>query len=159
MKTKANTVIEDGQDISVDTIKCKTFQVGELSKIYETPSGSVINFENTLDDLRLTLVNGDGLRINYDQIKLAGSEIVLDVAGDTVVFDDVGITFNIYPVFSIGASFNNDVSVNKRLTIGSYTTAERPTANEGTIIYDSTLKKCILYNGTSWVNLDGTALS
>ena len=42
-----------------------------------------------------------------------------------------------------------------------YTTALRPTENlyEGGVIYDSTLKKCILYNGTAWVNLDGTALS
>jgi len=41
-----------------------------------------------------------------------------------------------------------------------YTTALRPTnLNEGAVIYDSTLKKCILWNGTAWVNLDGTALS
>jgi len=39
-----------------------------------------------------------------------------------------------------------------------YTTAERPTVYEGAVIYDKTLKKCILYNGTDWVNLDGTPL-
>ncbi len=41
-----------------------------------------------------------------------------------------------------------------------YTTALRPTSiSEGAVIYDSTLKKCILWNGTAWINLDGTALS
>lgn len=44
------------------------------------------------------------------------------------------------------------------LVLPTYTTALRPTAAEGMIIYDSTLKKCILYNGTAWVNLDGSAL-
>ena len=41
-----------------------------------------------------------------------------------------------------------------------YITADRPISQgEGAVIYDSTLKKCILWNGTAWVNLDGTALS
>lgn len=30
---------------------------------------------------------------------------------------------------------------------------------EGQILYDSVLKKMILFNGTDWVNLDGTALA
>lgn len=41
-------------------------------------------------------------------------------------------------------------------------TTERPSAtasDEGYMFYDSTLKKMILWNGTAWVNLDGTALS
>ena len=44
------------------------------------------------------------------------------------------------------------------------TTAERPdetnlgTANEGFEYYDSTLKKKILWNGTTWVNMDGSTL-
>ena len=47
-----------------------------------------------------------------------------------------------------------------QLALGSFTTIERPSPlKEGVIIYDSTLKKCILYNGTAWVNLDGSALS
>lgn len=54
------------------------------------------------------------------------------------------------------------------LTIGTHeipvsrsTTEARPTVHltEGRIHYDSTLKKCILWNGTAWVNLDGTALA
>lgn len=43
--------------------------------------------------------------------------------------------------------------------IPSSTTANRPAStNEGKVLYDSTLKKCILWNGSAWTNLDGTAL-
>ena len=39
-------------------------------------------------------------------------------------------------------------------------TSERPTApEEGFEFYDSTLKKKILWNGTTWVNIDGTELA
>ena len=41
------------------------------------------------------------------------------------------------------------------------TTEQRPTptaSDEGFEYYDSTLKKKILWNGTKWVNIDGTAL-
>lgn len=51
---------------------------------------------------------------------------------------------------------------NKVLTTANYNTANRPTLNAdqyGTIIYDTTLNKYILWNGTAWVNLDGTALA
>lgn len=43
----------------------------------------------------------------------------------------------------------------------NYSTANRPTISGviGVVIYDSDLKKTILWNGTTWVNLDGTALS
>ena len=40
------------------------------------------------------------------------------------------------------------------------TSLQRPTTvNEGFEYYDSTLKKKILWNGTAWVNMDGTALA
>ena len=32
-------------------------------------------------------------------------------------------------------------------------------ANAGLKYYDTTLKKYVLWNGTAWTNLDGTALS
>ena len=50
---------------------------------------------------------------------------------------------------------------NTKLRLNNYPTASRPPLTEagaGTVIYDSTLKKCILWNGTDWVNLDGTSL-
>lgn len=40
------------------------------------------------------------------------------------------------------------------------TTAQRPTNVQiGFQYYDTTLKKCIVWNGTEWTNMDGTALS
>lgn len=42
------------------------------------------------------------------------------------------------------------------------TTAERPAMNQnyiGATYYDTTLKKMILWNGTTWTNVDGTALT
>lgn len=42
------------------------------------------------------------------------------------------------------------------------TTAQRPNMNQnyiGATYYDTTIKKMILWNGTSWVNLDGTPLA
>ena len=53
------------------------------------------------------------------------------------------------------------------LTIGLFvrippwSTAGRPTltGQQGTVIYDNDLGKLILWNGTAWVNVDGTALS
>jgi len=55
--------------------------------------------------------------------------------------------------------FTGDVFLDYQLRLGAYPTASRPTAGESAIIYDTDLKKCILWNGTAWVNLDGTALS
>lgn len=40
----------------------------------------------------------------------------------------------------------------------SGTTAKRPNANAGQLYYDTTLGKMIMFNGTDWVNVDGTAL-
>ena len=52
----------------------------------------------------------------------------------------------------------NDFIIN---TSAKGTTTQRPTlssAYEGFEYYDSTLKKKVLWNGTAWVNMDGTAL-
>ena len=74
-----------------------------------------------------------------------------------VFLSDEGFVINA----SVGVQINNGLSINSGgLKPASYTTALRPSpVGEGAIIYDSTLKKCILWNGTAWVNLDGTALA
>ena len=55
----------------------------------------------------------------------------------------------------------------KKATIDNYPintkgpTNQRPTlssADEGFEYYDSTLKKKVLWNGTAWVNMDGSSL-
>ena len=55
----------------------------------------------------------------------------------------------------------DDATFSVMVRFGSYTTAERPAAagsNAGSVIYDTTLGKLILWNGTAWVNLDGSSL-
>ena len=54
---------------------------------------------------------------------------------------------------------NNNGYNSEYLTKG--TTTQRPTlssADEGFEYYDSTLKKKVLWNGTAWVNMDGSSL-
>ena len=45
--------------------------------------------------------------------------------------------------------------------ITSVTSTERTsfTPAAGFTIFDSTLGKCVVYNGSAWVNMDGTALA
>ena len=58
--------------------------------------------------------------------------------------------------------YDYQVSVNRVLTFANYTTIGRPQLEAGTytgsVLYDTTLGKLILWNGTAWVNLDGTSL-
>ena len=54
------------------------------------------------------------------------------------------------------------LALNRVLRFAKYPTIERPSLLEsydGSVIYDTTLGKLILCNGTAWVNVDGTALS
>ena len=50
----------------------------------------------------------------------------------------------------------------RRFEFKNYETESRPSITPstvaGSVIYDSTLGKLILWNGTAWVNLDGTSL-
>lgn len=55
---------------------------------------------------------------------------------------------------------NNTKILPMGCNIEDYITASvSGTYKEGQFLYDSTLKKMKLYNGTTWVNMDGTALS
>lgn len=119
MKTKANTLIEDGQDVVVKDIKV---------------TGSM-------------RVSSMALIENMDE---PGNNIYV---GD----DYIGFTVNHNEIFGLAQGV---LSASKPIRLAQYETAQRPTpVNAGDVIYDITLKKCILYNGTAWVNLDGTALS
>ena len=53
------------------------------------------------------------------------------------------------------------LALDRVLRFAKYSTIERPSLLEtydGSVIYDTTLGKLILWNGTAWVNLDGTSL-
>lgn len=74
-------------------------------------------------------------------------------------------------VLVVGNPFNDTITVSGNiydinginiLALTKGTTEQRPTntiISEGFEYYDSTLKKMILWNGTAWTNLDGTALT
>ena len=56
-------------------------------------------------------------------------------------------------------TLNNTKILPQGCNITDYITATiSGTYKEGQILYDSSLKKMKLWNGTSWVNMDGTAL-
>ena len=62
--------------------------------------------------------------------------------------------------FSNGTiNFNNTKILPQGCNIADYITATiSGTYKEGQMLYDSSLKKMKLWNGTAWVNMDGTAL-
>lgn len=88
--------------------------------------------------------------IRYD-FNLNGQEITipegctLDFQGGS--FTNGLIILSTTKVLPLGCNISEYVSTN---ISGTYKT--------GQILYDSTLLKCKLWNGTAWVNLDGTAL-
>lgn len=61
------------------------------------------------------------------------------------------------------SAYETQLSLSRVLTFANYTTGGRPSMTSaiyvGSVIYDTDLAKLILWNGTAWVNLDGTALS
>lgn len=102
------------------------------------------------DSITNTLIIGT---YDLDNTYILGDAVVLDAdSNGSIKLESTGISFN--------AKSNTFIKCGSPLRLSGYTTALRPSnPEEGLIIYDSTLKKCILYNGTAWVNLDGTALS
>lgn len=71
---------------------------------------------------------------------------VLDFQGGTIVNGTI--------------TFNNTLVENSRGDISSVITATiAGTYKAGQVLYDGTLLKMKLWNGTSWVNLDGTPLA
>lgn len=85
-------------------------------------------------------------------IDLGGSTLTIP-AGCTLDFQGGYITKGT-------VQLNNTKILPMGCNIEDYITASvSGTYKEGQFLYDSTLKKMKLYNGTTWVNMDGTALS
>lgn len=66
--------------------------------------------------------------------------------------------------FQGGSFTNGTVTLNNTLIIqqdieNHITATINGTYKEGQVLYDSVLKKMKLWNGTAWVNMDGTALT
>ena len=140
MKTKTNTLIEDGQNIKVKSV--------ETDSIVGSNSKDLISYD--LINNILQVGNNDFYISGIGIYSISTISINTETYGN-IQINDEGFTFNV----------TNGVYLNETpFYFSPYTTAERPSnAGEGAVIYDSTLKKCILYNGIAWVNLDGTALA
>lgn len=78
----------------------------------------------------------------YDELTVLGT-LTIGSKGKHVLSIEYGATFGGFVRFPL------------------YSTADRPTltGRYGSVIYDGDLAKLILWNGTDWVNLDGTPLS
>lgn len=138
MKTKTNTLIEDGQEIKVKRVKTDIINSSDDKNLllYDKFGGQItigMSF-----DVPYTHVGGT-----------AQAGLFTEEFGNVVLSED-GFTIN-----ASRMTLNST-----QLELGNFSTLERPSSPaEGTLIYDTTLKKCILYNGTAWVNLDGTVLA
>lgn len=119
---------------------------------------------------------------NYGQV----SAPVIDIIADNFSYNNVFLNSNLknkiyssnsqktYALCKIKTQYNNNFVVNNgvecNISDGKYVietskignTNNRPNLDDNSIgfdYYDTTLKKKILWNGSAWVNLDGTELS
>ena len=135
------------------------------------------DLDNGTEDIKVKRIKTNSIDTTEGLFIKYTSELKLITLGDNVndIFDayaneQIRFVVDYYGSFSLDdEGFNitaNDVSINSplfrlintRLRLGKFSTLDRPSGFEGDVIYDSTLKKCILHNGTAWVNLDGTSL-
>lgn len=78
-------------------------------------------------------------------VENVGENCVLDFQGGTII--NGTITLNNTKILPLGCNIQDYITATIE---GTY--------KEGQILYDSTLKKMKLWNGTEWTNLDGTPL-
>ena len=107
---------------------------------------------------------------NDSRVKIANTNSIISINNSNLTITEENLFFNesttgiytiqlngIMTVITYNGGRNENIFDLKSRTSG--TTEQRPTAiNAGFEYYDSTLKKKILWNGTAWVNMDGTAL-
>lgn len=117
---------------------------------------SKINIDNTLKSkVRYSLNNylndyiyriNEDIDLNSDTINI-GSGCILDFSAGGKISNGT-INLNNTLVLPLGLKIEDYISAS---ITGNY--------REGQIVYDSALKKQKLWNGSAWVNLDGTALA
>lgn len=129
-------------------------------KVTSVKTNSIVATDNT-PLLNYNIVDGGfviGQEDNPYQVSIYASNLIKFITADVEVSLGGDGFVVIAPDIFLEANMANFSTT--QLVLGNFSTIERPsTSREGAIIYDSTLKKCILYNGTAWVNLDGTVLS
>lgn len=107
-------------------------------------------------DIVFTRFGGSNLKGNAFEriIAYTKSNFLIKNIGNSIFIRNEDKNKTVYPYQVIIELVNEEVAIT-----GS--TSNRPTltlADEGFEYYDSTLKKKILWNGTAWVNMDGTEL-
>lgn len=130
---------------------------------------------NTIDVLNIMFSYSNVIYKVCADIDLGGGKLTiatgstLDFQGGS--FSNGTIVGQNTKVLVVGNPFNDTITVSGNiydinginiLALTKGTTEQRPTntiISEGFEYYDSTLKKMILWNGTAWTNLDGTALT
>lgn len=130
---------------------------------------------NTIDVLNIMFSYSNVIYKVCADIDLGGGELTIAI-GSTLdfqggSFSNGTIVGQNTKVLVVGNPFNDTITVSGNiydinginiLALTKGTTEQRPTntiISEGFEYYDSTLKKMILWNGTAWTNLDGTALT
>ena len=91
----------------------------------------------------------------------------LDNGTEDVKVKDIAAAGNVSVATLTVANGRHNLSSAAGASFGGYvrfptwSSATRPTitGEQGSVIYDNDLAKLILWNGTAWVNLDGTPLS
>lgn len=134
-------------------------------RMYDLDNGTESIKVKSLDTSKITSGGKNALRYDSinDRLNIGVTSFnVTNISGkDVFLYTDThgGIRLEALGML-LSTATNTFIKCDSALKLKNYTTALRPSNPvEGLIIYDSTLKKCILYNGTAWVNLDGTALS
>ena len=172
--TMKKCIIANGEiGISKLYVFSKLLNQSEINTILNTKK-LLVNDENYLTDTNSDIIskfNGNQFYdIKNDCLKLKTSEGVknIQIANNVTALkaldnSSVGtmLFYKNRPTWWDGTKWINNNGYNSEyLTKG--TTAQRPiltSTDEGFEYYDSTLKKKILWNGSGWVNLDGTALT
>lgn len=116
---------------------------------------SEVKFINKFSDIEKLIYAMSYSNVTYKivgNIDLNGSELnipnncTLDFQGGKII--NGTIFLNRTKAFPLGCNINDHITATIK---GSY--------KEGQILYDSALKKMKLFNGTDWVNMDGTTLN
>ncbi len=97
--------------------------------------------------------------------ELVADKITAVTSAITTEYDSLVIKGNLTigpsPSGTHNFSASGGVAFGNYVRFPSWSTATRPTLTgaAGSVIYDTDLAKLILWNGTAWVNLDGSPLS
>lgn len=164
---RLNDLLSGKENINVKDVKVTGTNGLEILKDNNNNAYSKVNIQTTADGFDVKV--NDGVVMSwFGGFTIDGSIFSNGIINNKYeptnymsIGDDDYTMFKIQNVEILGMN-EAGLYVYKPLSLSSYTTALRPSTSmvsEGAIIYDSTLKKCILNNGTAWVNLDGTALA